>query len=397
MFLSGLVDLGLPVRTLAEELAKLHVGRIGLRFGHVRQKAIRARRLTLSLPGSPHAHAGHPHPQSHPHAHRSFGDIERLIRKSSIRPEVQKKAISIFRIVAEAEGKVHGVPSSKVHFHEVGALDSIIDIVGAAIGLEYFQFNKVYCSPLPLGRGFVNTLHGRYPVPAPATLEILKGFPLAQHPDAGEWTTPTGAAIAKAVAEPVEGMPRMKVTRIGYGSGSRMGETLPNVVRMVAGSREDRPEGLQGVERDEVCVMETDIDDMTPEMCAPLMDRLLARGALDVQWIPTHMKRGRPGFRLEILATDETQEALAQTLFEESSTIGLRFHRAERMKLPRRIINLRTAYGMIRAKVSSLNGRVVAAKPEILDVVRAAREHDEPLPRVLRVVQQTLDRHVRPR
>lgn len=393
MFLSGLVDLGLSPRALEAAIRKSGIGPFRMRFETVLQKSIRARRLDLKFRVRKDT--------AHPHG-RSWREIERMIRSSKLDSEIKALALKIFGHLAEAEGKVHGVPAAKVHFHEVGALDSIFDIVGAAVGVHELGIGRVLVSPLPLGSGFVQTEHGMFPVPGPATLELLKGFPTCPHPEVGELVTPTGAAIVRALAEPVRSFPAMSVGRVGYGAGTRTGVHVPNVVRMVLGEDDRVKTGAvlrdRGAlfDRDEVWLLETNLDDMTPEWVAPVIDRLLAAGALDVHLMHTQMKRGRPGFCLRVLAPPALRERLVERLFEETTTIGIRTYKVERFKLPRRMEKIRTPYGWIRVKISTLDGRVSSAKPEMADVLRAARRAGEPARRVLREIEQLVARRVRP-
>lgn len=394
MFLSGLVDLGLSPAVLEAGLRKLKLGPFRMRFPHVHQKAIRARRLNLRLPHSTSTHHGAGDHLGH--THRSHRSIVALIRRSGLAKGVQEKALAVFRVLAEAEGKVHGLEPHRVEFHEVGAIDSLIDIVGAAIGLEELGIEKVYASPLPLGSGLVETRHGTYPVPAPATLELMRGLPTRNHPEPGEWTTPTGAALVRALAEVTPAFPTFRIERIGYGSGTRPGRALPNVVRMVLGTEPARP-GATDLERDEVWVLETNLDDLSPELVPAVTDRLFQEGALDVQIFSTHMKHGRPGFMIQILAHAGARDALAQLLLEETPTLGVRFHRAERIKLKRRHVRVTTRFGEIRAKVSARNGEILTVKAEVEDLARAASSAGLPLRRVRDEVDRLLAARFSPR
>jgi uncharacterized protein (TIGR00299 family) protein len=285
---------------------------------------------------------------------------------------VKKTSLAIFQRLAEAEAKVHGQRVEEVHFHEVGAVDSIVDIVGTAIGIDYFQPIKILSSELPMGRGFVQCQHGRLPLPAPATLEVLKGYPLKNVEVEGELVTPTGAAIVATLSSDVTSFPAMTVEKIGYGMGKMDFPDRPNLLRLVLG------ETTEAYLTDRVTILEANIDDMNPEFYDYLMERLFDRGALDVSLTPLLMKKNRPGTLLRVIAQEHDAEALSDIILRESSTLGVRSYAAARKKLPREIKEVETKYGRVRVKVSG----DLRFQPEYEDCKRIALEKGVPIQEV---------------
>jgi len=366
MTVASLLDLGVPLDHLAGELDRLGLppGSFTLSASPVQRRHLAALKFDVEV-----------HDQQ---THRHYAAIDAMIAASSLPERVRARARLIFRRLAEAESKVHGVPLADVHFHEVGALDSIVDIVGSAICLEYLGVGEIHAAPLPLGGGFVETAHGRLPVPAPATAELLRG--LAVHGDCGpgERVTPTGAAIIAALATSVGRMPAMRLERIGSGAGSRDFPDCPNILRAFLGQRD------QG-EAELVIVAETNIDDSTPEVLGYVMERLLEEGALDVFFTPIQMKKNRPAVLLSFLCFPERLDSLAALVLAESSAIGLRHYPVERITLERRIEERETPLGMVRFKLVSDGRGLVRAAPEYEDCRRIARERGIPLQEVLRI------------
>jgi len=365
MFLAALIDMGVDHRFILSEVEKLGVDRseIDVAVGSAVRHSIRGTTFRVR-----HTEA---------RGHRTFGDIKRLIDESGLAPEVKGLAAEIFRRIAEAEGRVHGIRPEEVHFHEVGAIDSIIDIVGAAAAVRSLGVDSIRCSPIPLGSGWADTMHGRIPIPAPATLEILKGVPTAASEIPMELTTPTGAGIAAALAGGFGPMPAMTIERVGYGAGKKDIREAANLLRVVVG--EAAGGGKVGGEGEggggTLVMLETNIDDMSPQVAGYLMERLLDEGALDAFYTPVVMKKSRPGVLLSVLAPEELSPRLLDVIFTESTTIGVRSHRVERRCLERTVEEVRTRYGTIRVKVSSLAGRVVNRQPEYEDCrAAAARE-----------------------
>ena len=364
MILGALVDAGVPLEALRAELGKLPLGGFTLTAREVRRGAFRATKVDVDVEG-------------HGHHHRGLGDIVRLLESSGLDPAVVAGATRIFRRLAEAEARVHGTSVDEVHFHEVGAVDAIVDVTGAVIALRLLGAADVHVSALPLGGGFVETAHGRMPVPGPGTAELLRGFPVVDTGVRAELVTPTGAAILTTLAAGAGRMPSMTVERVGYGAGSRDLAETANVLRCFVGT------GAGGGTGESVAQVETTIDDMSPQLFEPLMDRLFEAGALDVFLAPVIMKRSRPGTVLTALCPSDRVGALSRVLFEESSTIGVRWTEVTRARLEREIVALPTAYGTLPFKVSRLDGRVVTVTPEFADVLRIAGEKSLPVREVL--------------
>jgi uncharacterized protein (TIGR00299 family) protein len=311
---------------------------------------------------------------SEPQPERHFGEIRALIDASQLSAPVKHRAISIFEVLAQAEAKIHNTTPDQVHFHEVGAVDSIIDIVGTAWGLDHLGVGDVIVSPLPMGNGFARSQHGVIPVPAPATAELLKGFPLKIGDGAREMVTPTGAAVVRALARPAAIPLAFAVEKIGYGAGSRELEDRPNVLRVMLGN--DRA----AFDSDEMIEISANIDDLSPQIYDHLMNRLFDAGARDVTLTPTMMKKSRPAVTLGVIAEAAKRDALAEIIFAETSTIGLRFHGVERLKLRREIHEVETRWGKVRVKTSSANGGApITISPEYDDCRRIAAEHKVPL------------------
>ncbi len=305
-----------------------------------------------------------------PQPHRNFGGIRALIDASPLAAAVRHRAISVFEVLARAEAKVHNCSVDQVHFHEVGAVDSIIDIVGTAWGLEQLGVGDVIVSVLPMGRGFTRTQHGVVPVPAPATAELLSGFALKIGDGEHEMVTPTGAAVVRALARQAEIPFGFEVEKIGYGAGARELDDRPNVLRLMLGRE------LAAFDRDEMMEISANIDDLSPQIYEHVMDRLFAAGARDVTITPTMMKKSRPAVTVCVIAEAARRDAIAEIIFAETSTIGLRFHPVERLKLHREIREVETRWGKVRVKTSGAHGREPATiSPEYDDCRRIAAEH----------------------
>jgi uncharacterized protein (TIGR00299 family) protein len=317
--------------------------------------------------------------ESDPHGHRHLREIREILAAGRLPERAREQALAIFTRLAEAEGAIHGVAPEEVGFHEVGAVDSIVDIVGTALGFELLGIEEVYCSELPLTSGRVRSSHGPLPVPAPATLELLKdsGVVWKTVPGEGELVTPTGAAVIATLA--LIGRPeRMTVQRVGYGFGQKK---LPwaNCLRLLLGERAN----IADTERDEVVVLASNIDNMTGEALGWLMDRLLSAGALDVSYTPIQMKKSRPAAQLTVLAMPDDAERLSNLILRESATLGVRMSRMERRKAGRREETIETPLGEVRVKLKLLGERVVAATPEYEDCRVLAERHDLPLEAVV--------------
>lgn len=364
MILGGLVDAGCPLDGLRAALAKLPLSGYRLTARQVVKGAFRATKVDVEI--DPH---GHP-------ARRSLSEILDLLERSTLPARVKDRASRIFRRLAEAEARAHGTAVSEVHFHDVGAVDAIIDVTGAVIGLDLLGVESVHLSALPLGGGMVEGPHGRIPIPGPGTAELLKGFPLFDNGIKAELVTPTGAAILTTLAASAGSMPAMTVTSVGYGAGT-WELPIPNMLRCFLGET-GAASGLETIVQ-----METTIDDMSPQLYEPLMERLLEAGALDVFLTPVIMKRSRPGVVLTALSDPAKVSDLSALLFQESTTLGVRWTEYRRERLDREVVTLATAYGPIAFKLSRLGGKLVTVTPEFAEVSRIAREKGLPVREVL--------------
>ncbi len=369
MFLGALLDLGVSEDALRAELSKLQLPGYQISSRRVIKQNISATKFdVITMENStPHRGVATEH-----HEHRGYSEIIAMIDKSALSSAVKERAQRIFRRIGEAEAKIHGIPLDKVHFHEIGAVDSIVDIVGACIAVEALRVDEIQASPPRLGSGFVEAAHGRFPVPAPATLELLKGIPVQSSSDPVELVTPTGAALLAEFCTKFGPMPAMSIEKIGYGAGSRDLDKAPNVLRAVLGeSAEDR---RRNGETDTVAVIETNIDDMNPQLFGDVMERLLAAGALDVFLTPVQMKKNRPGTLLTVLCERSHVDALAELLLTHTTTFGIRVHEAQRRKLAREIVTVKTKFGDIEVKIGRLGGKIVARSPEFDSCQRAAAQ-----------------------
>jgi uncharacterized protein (TIGR00299 family) protein len=378
MFLGALLDLGLARRELEADLAGLGVDH-SLRVRRVHRGPIAARYVEVLVP---HARGprGHAHTREHAHG-RSYRQIQRLLERARLDASVRKRALAIFEALGRAEARVHGIALEKVHFHEVGAVDAIVDVTGAAIGLERLGVTRVTASPVALGSGSVESEHGRLPLPAPATLELLRGVPTVPAHVRWETVTPTGAAILRTVVEDFGELPAMTVEAIGHGAGNDRKGPLPNVLRGVLG----RSGGVQG---DRIVVLETNLDDLVPEHFDYLMERLFAAGALDVSLQHLQMKKNRPGILVRVLGRPSERIALARVLFAESTAIGVRTSESERIVLERESLRVRTRFGTIRVKrVFDPDGRPTVSA-EVDDCMRAAARSGAPLREVVRAAEE---------
>ncbi|MBO0791961.1 MAG: nickel pincer cofactor biosynthesis protein LarC [Ktedonobacteraceae bacterium] len=374
MFLGALLNAGLPLETLREQLALLPVTGYQLKLEPFEDKGIRGARLDVALDQ-----------QDQPHRHLS--DIETILRSSGLPERVRETALAIFRRLGEAEAHVHGTTIEEVHFHEVGAVDAIVDITGAAIGIEALGISQLYASPLPLTTGRVRTAHGLLPVPAPATLEILRrvNAPWKSCPAEGELVTPTGAAILATLAR--FETPSIAIQQVGYGFGRKQ-LPWPNCLRLCLGEAY----GLSSstADTDWVTVIESHIDNMSGELLGGLMERLLAAGALDVSYAPIQMKKNRPATRITVIAVPEQSEALSLLLLRETSTLGVRLQQMQRLKAQRVQQRIDTPLGSMLVKVKRLGERVISAAPEYEECQRIALERHLPLPEVYEVAHTAI-------
>ncbi len=357
MILGALVDAGCPLELLRAELAKVDLHGYELTVSEVRRAGFRGKRVEVRVePQAQHQ--------------RRLPEILALIETSGLSPRVKDRGARVFRRLAEAEGRVHGEPPDRVEFHDVGAVDAIIDVLGAVIGLEALGVAVTHLSPLPLGRGITNGPHGPLPVPAPAVLEMLKGLPIFDNGIRGELVTPTGAAILTTLAECAGSLFPMRLQAVGLGAGSR-DLLIPNLLRLFLGES-DVPLSDEAIES--LTMVETTLDDMTPQLFEPLMERLLEAGAVDVYLTPVIMKRSRPGVVLTVSCSPDAVPVVTDLIFQETTTLGVRWREQRRVRLARELHRLPTSFGVLTFKVARRGGQVVQVSPEFEEARRLARE-----------------------
>ncbi len=364
MTLGALVDAGLPIDVLRSELAKLNLPGYTLSSEKVRRSGLSATKVHVILDD-----------KEQPARH--LADINRIIDSSTLSPAVKQKSLSIFQRLAEVEAKVHGTTPEKVHFHEVGALDALVDIVGSVIGLEHLGITEVIGSPVNVGSGTIHTAHGKLPVPAPATAELLKNIPLYSSSITFELTTPTGAAIISTLATFFGPLPQMKVRAIAYGAGNKDFPGQPNVLRLMIG------ELFPAYDEDTSMLIETNIDDMNPQLYDHVIEKLLALGAQDAYLTPIIMKKGRPGILLSVLTDKSKSTEILDTIFRETTSIGVRIQEVGRKKLSREVRTVETSYGKIRIKISRRGDEIMTVTPEYEDCRKLAEEKQVPLKTVM--------------
>jgi len=380
MFLGALIDAGLPLGMLKKGLSSLAVQGYKLSAKKVRRSTITATKFTVTVN------------ETEAQPVRSLEDIFRLIGASKLPKKVKNTASAIFQRLGEAESRIHGVPLGKVHFHEIGAVDSIIDIVGVAFGLDALKIERFYSSPLPLGSGSISTAHGILPVPAPATLRLMAmsnapivDFPKQSQPQ-GELVTPTGAAIITTLAS--FGRPGMTIEKVGYGAGTKDFEAWPNVMRIWIG------EEIEPFGSEDLILLETNIDDMSPEIYGYLMERLFTMQALDVWFTPIQMKKNRPAVMLSVLAPRHAEFDLTQTIMRETSTLGIRVSPAFRHIAEREIVEFDSTIGHTKAKVKRFMGDILSIHPEYEECRRIALERNIPLQEVYRIIETEARRYL---
>jgi len=407
MILGALLDVGVPLEALREALGSLAIDHGIPSARRVVRAGVSATKFTLAEPahaGSAPRHRTHDHAEvhahSHPHQrqhvaeaagpgihdhagaddaghdHHSLVDIQRYVGRSALSRAAKTRVMSLFHRLAEAEAAIHDEPLDRIHLHEVGAIDSIIDIVGVVFAMEWLGADRVVSSPLNVGSGTVRCAHGEFPVPAPATARLLNDVPIYSRGVATELTTPTGALLITEYAASFGPLPAMRVKATGYGAGDKEFPGQPNVLRVMLGQSDEGP----ALER--IVTLECEIDDMNPQLFGPLMDRLYEAGALDVYYAAVQMKKNRPGTLVTIVAPPERRDALAGVLFTETTTIGVRHQDLLRERLDRKMITIATPCGPIRFKVSSRDGRILNASPEFEDCARAAADRGLPIKEV---------------
>jgi uncharacterized protein (TIGR00299 family) protein len=413
MFLGALVDAGVPTQTLEQTVAALNVG-ARLEISRVVRSGISATKVDVYVDGEKdlpreeywakqerehehshehqwhsHSHrgevsrAGAPAPHEHEHSHgRGLTEIRQVIFAAAISETAKKTAIAIFEALGRAEAKIHNTSIESVHFHEVGAVDAMVDIVCAAVGAEALGVDEIVCSPLNVGGGTVKCAHGTFPVPAPATVELLADAPVYSSGLQAELVTPTGAAIVKTLASRFAAFPEMKIEKSGYGAGTRDFPGHPNVVRITVGEAASNALAAKTAS-ETITVLEANLDDMNPQVFGYVMDRLFEEGALDAFVMPVQMKKNRPGSLLTVLCKPEDASRLTQLVFSETTTLGVRRRDEMRQTLARRWESVRTPWGEVRIKIASMNGTVTNYAPEYEDCRRIAAEHHVPLKKVI--------------
>jgi pyridinium-3,5-bisthiocarboxylic acid mononucleotide nickel chelatase len=387
MVLGALIDAGVPLAEVRRALGSLAIAPDTVWTERVVRTGISATKFCVrgEDTGAAHAHdtgrehasQGHEGPE-----HRTLAEISRLIDGSALSAAGKARATALFARLAEVEADIHGIPMDRVHLHEVGALDSIIDIVGTVHALEYLGADRIVASPLNVGRGTVRAAHGVYPVPAPATLQLLAGTPIYAGPQSAEMTTPTGALLIAGYAASFGALPPMRMRAVGYGAGSRDFAEMPNVLRVLIGEAAEAATESTAGPPSRVSVIEAEIDDMSPQLFGMVMDRLLAEGALDVFYTPVQMKKNRPGTLLTVIAPLGARERLSATIFRETTTLGVRYRESDREVLDRETVTVQTPAGPIPIKVARRDGLVLNAAPEFDDCVRAAAASGRPVKEV---------------
>ena len=368
MTVGALLDLGLPLARVRETIAALGLDGVAVDVERVARSGIGATKFHVRVHGE-HPDQPRHHSHHHDHVHRPYRDIRELLAKSALPERVRANALAIFARLAEAEGRVHGVPPDDVEFHEVGALDAIVDVVSACLGFDHLGVDALHAGPLPLGQGLARSAHGPLPVPPPAVVELLRGRPVRLEDGPCELVTPTGAAIVAALARP-EPVPELRIVAVGYGAGDRVLDDRPNLLRIVVG------EPVVEAGADDVVVLEATIDDMSPQLYEHVLERLLAAGARDAFLVPVVMKKSRPATMLRVLAAPGDRERLATIVFAETTTIGLRWVAERRMVLAREETRVETPWGSVRVKVARAPDGTVNVAPEFEDCRRIATERE---------------------
>ena len=431
MFIAALLDLGVDAKKLERELRKLKLAGYHLHIARGQKSAIAGIKFDVHLahdhdhdhahghdrhhePDHEHHH-GHEHSHEHGHHHthdhaqaehhheeqRNFSEIKKIISRSQLSAWVKQKSIAVFQRIAEAEGKIHGLPPNEVHFHEVGAVDSIVDIVGAAIALELLGKPRVIAAPVVEGTGWIKCAHGRFPVPAPATLAILgaRKIPVTQCEEPHELVTPTGAALLAEFVESFGAMENLVAEKIGFGLGTRDNQTRPNVLRAVLGTQSKVQGSKSNVvaagldwESDKVAVLETNLDDCAGEILGAFVETALSAGALDVFYTPIQMKKNRPGVLLAVLCAEAEADKFSEIILRETTAFGVRKTMTERRKLRREFAEVKTAFGKVTVKIGKLGGKVVQAAPEFESVKKLAAQNKVPVKQVFEAVAAVYDR-----
>jgi uncharacterized protein (TIGR00299 family) protein len=382
MNLGAMIDVGIKPEYLIKELKKLNLKDYELKIFKDQRKGISGTRVDVLIKRQTNV----PADNNKQHNHRNLSDIQTIINKSDLNENVKKLSLKIFGKVAEAEAIIHDKNINDIHFHEVGAIDSIVDIVGAAICIDYLKPDKIYCSTVELGGGYVQCAHGTFPVPAPASVEILKGKPVKKGTVQYEATTPTGAAILAACADKFTDSLNFTVEKIGYGIGNK-DENIPNVLRVYIGS-DITAESTAQISS---LIVECNIDDMNPEYYDYIIDSLFDAGAKDVYITPIIMKKSRPAAKLSVLCDTGAEKNIEEILFKETSSLGIRKYSVEKLILDRKIEKLKTKYGQVKIKSAFYKNRLIKSKPEYEDCIRIAKEKNIPINEVYRMVEKLMN------
>lgn len=350
MILGALIDLGVNATKIRKALGTIDLKNYKLKASKVKRGLISGTSVKVEVARTRHSH----------HKARKYSDIKKLLSNSDLSSTVKKNSLEVFKRIARVEAAVHNTTMEKIHFHEVGAVDSIVDIVGGVVAIESLKIDKIYASPLNLGEGFVECAHGSLPVPAPATLKLLKDIPVFSNGIKKELTTPTGAAMIGFYADGFGSLPKMRVVGDGYGAGDHIIPSMPNMLRIVLGEIDSEP-------GDEFVVIETNIDDMNPEFYETAMDSLFKAGALDVYLNPVIMKKSRPANKISVLSLKKDVQCLIEILLRDTSSFGVRFYPVDRTVLDREIKTVKTSWGPVNIKIGKLNGKTLQASPEYED------------------------------
>jgi uncharacterized protein (TIGR00299 family) protein len=368
MLLGALVDAGLALEDLKSKLALLHLAGFEIETQQVQKKHIRATHLKVMVKDEK--------------TERRVPEIVEIIQDSDLQIEIQTKAIEVIKRLGKMEARIHGTDLDQVHLHELGGIDTIVDIVGFILGLDLLKITELIVSPLPLGRGFTQSAHGKIPLPAPAALELIKGVPVYGMEIDKELVTPTGAALLTSLASRFGPFPAMEVSAIGYGAGT-WDLPIPNVLRVLIGTREPRP----SAQIDHLILLETNIDDMNPEIYEHLMEQLFKAGALDISLFPIQMKKNRPGTMLQVLTAPETAQGLKQIIYQETTTLGIRQQWVERECLNRHFESVETKYGTVQMKIAELSDGRIKYSPEYEDCRILALKHDLPIQVIVKAAE----------
>jgi hypothetical protein len=386
MHLGAMIDLGVDPKFLIDQLGRLDLSGYELKITRDQRKGITGTKVDVVLDKNPHGH-DHGHHHDH-HHHRNLKNISQIIDDSDLSKAVKDRSIRMFRKLAEAEGKIHNKPIQEVHFHEVGAIDSIVDIVGAAICIESIAPDMIMSSAVELGGGFVKCEHGTFPVPAPATAEILAGVPVKSGAAPFETTTPTGALILACNADKFGPMQDLRISKTAYGIGNRDMD-IPNVLRIYlaesTGHAESSPETRKAL------VMECNIDDMNPEMYGYVMDILFGLGADDVFITPIMMKKARPASKLSVLCSPDKKQIMTETLLTHTTSLGVRSYEVDKTMLEREFSKIKTKYGEVTMKTAIYRGKQLKSKPEYEDCIRLAREHEIPVQKIYEEISRQVN------